>query len=514
MANIKNILTSKKAAIIISYISLGIHTLNNIILTPFYIKYLGLEQYGLYQMIYTIASYILILDFGIKTTMVRYISKFHVENDYESEKDFSAHCLILVSAISVAVLLVGSVINYFLLKIYPTITADESELAHQIFIAMLGIVLATLVERYLQGCVASYEHFVVFNVTSVLRLILKLVLTIVLLMNGTGVLAIVIVDLIAIIFSVVMLAFYTFGQLNFRIRLKKFKISLITDMFVFMIPVFLQSVISYINSYVDKTILGIMTTKSDVAVYSVAMTFVTLFNALPSAISSVFLPQANKLVYGNNCTGDTMTAFIIRPGRYQFMMCAGLIGGFLAFGKEFIFLWSGEDTVQAWFVALVIMIPTTIPLIENTIISILDAMSKRLFRSVVLIMISVLNVIVSIVLVSLYGMEGASIGTAIAFILGYGVILNIYYHKCIGINIVRMFKSIFSKTWICALIPILLSFPLNMIINNYSWLGFVVKCSVFIAVYIVLLFAFGFNKQEKNDINGMLKRFHIIRSNF
>ena len=501
------VLKSKKIAIIISYISLSVNTLNNIILTPIYIKYLGLEQYGLYQMIYTIASYILVLDFGINTTMIRYISKFHVNNDYESEKDFSAHCLFLVGIISVAVVIVGGIINAFLLKIFPTITSDESQIAHKLFLLMLFVIIATLIERFLQGCVASYEQFVVFNSIGVIRLLVKLFLTIVFLIKGSGLVGIVLVDIIAISVSIILLLAFTCKGLHFKVKFAKFKKALVAEIFIFMLPVFLQSVIGYINTYVDKTILGIMTTKTDVAIYSISMTFVALFNALPSAISSVFLPEANKLIHGSECTKDKLTDFVIRPGRYQFIMCFGLIGGFFCFGKEFLYLWAGENAVQAWNIALVIMIPNAIPLVENTIISILDAMNKRLFRSLILFIISLFNVIISIILVSLYGMKGAPVGTAISFILGYGVILNIYYHKKIGIDVIKLFKSILSKLWICALVPVIVAIPLNCLSSEYSWKIFSLKCIMYIIVYVLVLLLFGFNDKEKKEVTGMLRRF-------
>ena len=86
----------------------------------------------------------------------------------------------------------------FLLKIFPTITSDESQIAHKLFLLMLFVIIATLIERFLQGCVASYEQFVVFNSIGVIRLLVKLFLTIVFLIKGSGLVGIVLVDIIAI----------------------------------------------------------------------------------------------------------------------------------------------------------------------------------------------------------------------------------------------------------------------------------------------------------------------------
>ena len=507
MSRVGSFVTSKKTAIIISYISLAVHTICNLVLTPVFLHYLGMEQYGLYQMIYAVASYILILDFGIKTSMVRYISKYHAVNDYESEKNFSAHCLLTVTVMIILMTIVGLIMNVFLLRVYPTIKPEESNTAHELMLIMIFVVAGTVLERFLSGCLAAYEHFSVVNAVSVGKLILKMLLTICFLSLGWGVISIAFVDLIVVFCSIFFFFTYSKIGLHFRIKLERFEIALIIELATFMLPVFLQSIIGYVNNYVDKTVLGIMTSKTDVAVYSVAMTFITLFNSLPSAISGVFLPQATKLIFSGKANSDSLTNFVIRPGRYQFMICGGFITGFALFGKEFISLWAGPDTTQAWVIAMIIMIPNIVPLVQNTALSLLDALKKRLFRSVVLFAISVINVIVSIILVSKIGMMGAPIGTAFAFVIGYGILMNCYYQKVIKLQIVRLFKSIFSKTWICLLVAGFLGLFSNYLFPDYSWVTLIIKGCFFIFVYGISLVLLGFNKQEKKDFSLVLKRF-------
>ncbi|MBP5201815.1 oligosaccharide flippase family protein [bacterium] len=509
MSSLQKLATSKKLAVIITYISLIVHTLSNLVLTPLYLNYLGLDRYGLYQMIYTVASYILILDFGIKTAMVRYISKYHATNDYESEKNFSAHCLITVVTIIVLMTTAGLIMNVFLLDIYPTITAEEADVAHQLMLIMLLVISGTVLERFVSGCLGAYEHFTVNRIVSVAKLILKILLTICLLYIGMGVIAVALVDAIIIFATIIFLSIYAIKQLHFKIKLSKFDFALIIDLVLFMFPVFLQAIIGYINSYVDKTVLGIMTSKSDVAIYSIATTFVTLFNSLPSAISGVFLPKATKMIFGGSYNSDDLTNFVIRPGRYQFMLCGGFICGFALFGREFISLWAGPNTVQAWTVAMIIIIPNMIPLIQNTVLSILDALKKRLFRSVTLLVISVIHTIISVFLVSKYGMMGAPIGSAFAFIVGYGVIMNVYYQKEIKIQVGRLFKTVFSRTWICLIPAVVAGIISNNLLPDYSWPALIAKALVFIVIYGIMLLFYGFNTQEKQDFAIIIKRFRL-----
>ena len=508
---LKSITQSKKVAVMISYLIILANTFSNLLLTPMYLKYLGIERYGLYQMVYSVAQYILILDFGISTTMVRYISMYHAHDDYESESNFASHCLTIVISVIIVVGIIGTLINSNLLKIYPSITKEEASTAHTIFSVMVLTIAITIIEHFLQGIIMAYEHFSIVRLISLLKIISKVVITIAFLLIGLDVISIVISDLLVALLSISLLGIYSFGFLRFKIRLTKFSKVLFLSILSFMFAIFLQSVVSYVNNVVDKTILGIMTTKKDVAVYSVALTFITLFNSLPSAISGVFLPQATRLV-SRDADRDSLTKFVVRPGRYQFMICGAVIIGFIILGKDFIILWAGKNTIQAWAVALIIMIPNMIPLIENTIISILDAKKKRLFRSIVLLGISIVNVIVSIILVSKYGMMGAPIGTAFSFVVGYGLVLNIYYDRIIGVNVVKMFKQIFSKIWICLLLTAAVMISIDhYLIIGLSWISLIIKGILFCVIYGGLLLVFGLNEEEKKDIIGIFAKFVKIR---
>ncbi len=500
-----NSVKSKKIALIISYCFIIVNTMSNLILTPMYLKFLGIEMYGLYQMVYSVAHYILILDFGISTTMIRYISLYHAKDDYISERNFSAHCLYIVLSVIALVSIIGAILNNFITSIYPSITDSESSTAHYIFIIMVITIGVTIFEHYFQGIILAYEHFTIVKAASVLKVIIKLGLTILMLVLNFDVVAIVLADLITSLLSIAFLIVYSFKIIGFKIKLTKFDLVLIGSILSFMLAIFLQSVVAYVNNVVDKTILGIMTTKRDVAIYSVALTFITFFNSLPSAISGLFLPQATKLV-AHNADRKTLTEYVIRPGRYQFMICGAIISGFILFGEEFIALWSGEDTVLAWKVAIIIMIPNTIPLIESAAVNVLDAKKKRLFRSLVLFFMSLLNVIVSVILVNKFGMTGAPIGTAIAFVVGNGIIMNIYYYRIIGIDVLKMFKEIFSRTWLCIIFSALCSFPLNFLFCEYSWFTLIIKLLLFSSILFFSILLFGLNNSEKKDFKTLFAK--------
>ena len=503
----KTFTTSKKLAVYLTYVSIVLQAVSTMVLTGFYLRELGEDTYGLYQMINAVAQYILILDLGISTVMIRYIAEFDAKNQHEKAENFAFHFGFIVLAVVLMVVVLGIIVNNNLENIYRNLTAEEYVLSHRIFTFIIVQLVFTVLGHYFQGISFANEQYAFERTVSIVQIAVNTLLIILLIKLGMGVLGIVVANSTVIFLHTLISALYATFAVGFRIRFHGWAFSMLQPAFLLMVAMLLQAVVGHVNSSVDKTILGIMTTKTDVAVYAVAATFITMFNTLPTAISSVFQPQAVKLV-STGSTGERLTDFVIRPGRLQFMLMGGFIAGFFLFGRDFIICWTGkENMAQAWIYVLIILLPNSIPLMQNICLSILNAMDKRLFRSLILVAITVINIGMTVAFIPLLGPVGAPLATGIAYIIGHIILMNIYYQKKIGLNVTRMFKGIFNRSWICVLLAFALNLPLMLLRVNGSWLVVLLKAAVFCVVYGVLLLTIGANQDEKQMVNSVLQKF-------
>ena len=496
--------TSKKQSIVVSYLTIALNTVTSLVLTPFLLNKLGAEQYGLYQMIYSVAAYILILDLGISSTMVRYITEFRERNEREREANFNAMMLTFILAIMILVFIIGGIVNFNIEKIYTKLSQNEYEISHKVFCIMIAQIILTICTHYVEGLILSRERFLFVKIVQLVKIILAFIFTILMVSVRSNIIGIVIANTAALFLTMLMELLYVIRYLDIKIKYRYFDWVIFKPALGLMVAMLIQSVIGHVNTTVDKTILGIMCTKHDVTVYSIAASIITMFNAIPSVIASVFLPQATRLII-NNANDEELTEFVIRPGRWQLAIIFPVLLVFILYGEEFISLWAGNDMTGAWLVCIIIMIPNMIPLVQNVCLSILDAKNKRLVRSLTLFGIAFINVILSIILVRHIGFLGAPIGTAISYIVGHIILMNIYYKKVVGLDVIRMFKEIGSRTWICALVSFLLSIPLTMI-NINGLIPFIIKCGVFCIVYCILMILWGFSEEEKRILFNFIKR--------
>lgn len=76
-----------KAGAILTYVSLVIGNVIALLYTPFMLKALGQEEFGLYSLANSVVGYLTVLDFGFGSATIRYTAKYRAENNLEKAKE-------------------------------------------------------------------------------------------------------------------------------------------------------------------------------------------------------------------------------------------------------------------------------------------------------------------------------------------------------------------------------------------------------------------------------------------
>lgn len=492
-----------KIGSLIAYLNVVLHMLTSVFLTPFLIQGLGAGEYGVYKIIQSFAAPLAIMSFGISNLVVRNIVFYQTRNDVKAKENFLFTIRTIAIILALLVCAFGAILFFFIDEMYAnTLTPYELNLAKTLFtFLLLNVAFSVILDSYM-GIIKAHEKFIINNGISTLRLVFRL-LSIFLLINiGVGSLGIVLTDLCITIITLLFCSIFDRFKLHEKPKFHCFDKQMIKVCFTFSAAVFLQAIVNQVNQNVDNIILGIMKGTMVVTIYSTALTLYTCFNSIVTIIGGMYAPRASKLV-AENADSEKLTNFVIAPARIQLMIALLCIVGFVLVGQDFIQLWLGTGYEDVYKITLILIIPVVIPLIESITNNILDAMLKRMARSLILVGMCVFNIIVSVILVNTIGYIGAAYGTALSLIFGHGILMNIYLHKKIKLNIFRMFREIFKGTLKCAIITAVVGIFIAMIPNNIYTLVF--KIVLISVIYLLLLYLFGMNNNEKNKIKKVLK---------
>lgn len=495
----------KKAGIIISYLNIALNMFIGVFFTPFLIKSLGDAEYGVYRVVQSFAGQLSVMTFGMSALVTRNIVYYDTQHKQKEKENFLAMALGISLILFVIAIFIGIGMYQTAGYIFKNSFSQEELIIAKRLIFLLVINIAiTILNDCFAGFLTGHEKFFVSNSVKTLRLVLRIVTLVILLKAGFKSMAIVGTDVMLSFGILIFDMVYGIVILKEKIKFHYFDKVMFKSSMLFSAAILLQAIVNQINQNMDSMILGVMTDAKTVAVYSIALVIYTTYNSITSTVAGVFLPQATRMV-AQDATNDELTDMVAYTGRYQLMLAGAVLSGFILFGHDFISLWVGDTYLPAYKISLILLLPVTIPLIQSVCNTILDAKMKRMSRSIVLVLMAVINVIASVIFIKKFGYIGAAYGTSLSTIIGHIIIMNIYYHKSMKLNILRMFKNIFHKILPCIIAITVVLIPLKSVnISSSIFLNFCVKIVVFIIVYSAAIYIFAMNKSEKSMIQGIL----------
>lgn len=152
--------------------------------------------------------------------------------------------------------------------------------------------------------------------------------------------------------------------------------------------------------------------------------------AFSTSASSVFAPKINKIIAESGSDDETNEIFI-RIGRIQFYIVTLILLGYIFWGRQFVYLWVGNEYSDAYWIGLLLMISVYVPCFQNIGLEIQKAKNMHKARSVVYFLIAIVNIIITIPLSLLYGGIGAAFATCLCMFIGTVIFMNIYNYKTI-----------------------------------------------------------------------------------
>ena len=248
---------------------------------------------------------------------------------------------------------------------------------------------------------------------------------------------------------------------------------------------------------------------SAVAVYAIAIQLQHLYITLSSAISGMFLPKITAM-YAKGMSDKSVSDLFIKVGRVQWFIILLILCGFILFGQKFILLWAGSDYVDAYWMTLLLFIPSAIPLIQSLGIVILQARNKMRFRSLSFLFISIVCMIASIPLAKLYGGIGFAFGTSMSIILAQGIVINIYYKRKIHLDIYRFFIQIARMSIAPVLLTMVWWFGLHYVQFIDSIFNLILWTVLFGMTYIIVSYYSSMNNYERELILSVTKNIKTI----
>lgn len=498
-----------KAGVVLNYVVIFLNTVVGLLYTPYMLRMMGQSEYGLYSLVASVIAYLTVLDLGFGNAIVRYTAKFRAEKKTEEQYEMFGMFFLLYLVIGIVAFGIGLGLYFNVDTLFGnTMTTVELGRARIMMLLLVANLAFTFPMSIWGSIIQAYEDFVFQKSLNIIRIILNTVVMICLLHFGYKAVAMVVVQTIFNVLTLVINFIYCRRKLNIHIyfRFRHFHWGFLKEVALYSFWIFLNAIIDRVYWSTGQFVLGAMVGTAAVAVFAIAIQLEGMYMQFSTAISSVFLPKVTAMVATNRSRKEISDLFI-RTGRIQYIVLAYILSGFIIFGRQFIELWAGAGYSDAYMISLLFFIPLTVPLIQNLGITILQARNEMKFRSVLYIIIALVSLAMQIVLTRHFGGIGCAMGVSGALVVGQILIMNVYYRRRQDLDIMTFWKEI-SKM---SIIPIVLIISSMLVIRHFfaldSWGKLIMGIAAFSLVYIPLFFRFSMTDEERNLFISM---FHKI----
>lgn len=495
-----------RLGVILNYINIGLGALIPILYTPIMLSLLGQSEYGLYKLSSSLAGYISLVSLGMGSAVTRYLIKARKEEGKEGEERMLGLFVMFFRIVALLSIVVGIILLLCVKGWYGSSLSMDELFRMKILIGIMALntSLTLLISPYV-SVVTANERFVFIQCMNIASTCVIPLVNLIALYLGYASIGMAVSSLVIQLIIRILYLSYSRSYLNLKPRFEKPRKGLVTEVLVFAFWVFIGEIVDKLYGATDMALIGAVPAlaTSGVAVYNIGTVFSGMVLTIAVGISGLMAPRTNKMVF-SGATAAELTDFGIKIGRIQALIIGLVVSGFIAFGKPFIHFYAGDSYYESYWVALLVMIPYMIPIVQNVFLNIVIAENKHRFRSLVYLGIALLNVAGTWILIHRIGVIGAALMSGIALIIGQGFIMNWFYSKRIGLEIARFWKSVLPVYTVPLIMAVIVLIIGSKVVVFYVIPSLLIGIVLFTVVYAVLNWFFIMNTYEKGIVLEIL----------
>ena len=432
-----------------SWAGLAVTIVVGFFLSPFILHHLGDNAFGLWVLIFSLTGYYGVFDFGIRSSLVRYVAKFNATGETDQLARLINTSFFSYSAIGLLLMLPTVAGSFYVDRLFH-IPAELRGDARILFF-MVGTALALGFPLGVSGGILEgLQNFQVLNWANIISTLLRALFIVLALRHGLGLLTVALITVALPLFSSAVCLVVAQRLLHIPYGLRYVDRKTFKRVADYGSVTFLIIVAGRLRFKTDAVIIGSFLSASAITYFSIGGRLVDYATEVVASLAQIFTPMSSHF----HATGDheRLRKIFLAGNRAcaltMFPICTILI----VMGKSVIEAWVGPRYVASYIILLILLIPSTLYFAQATSNRILFGMSLHRPLALVALLEGIANVILSIALIRPLGIVGDAMGTAIP--LTCTAVFFLPRHTCrqLGISLRTFLRESF-------LYPVILCFP-------------------------------------------------------
>lgn len=437
------------------WLSLGINVLVGIFLAPFILHHLGDAAFGLWVLIFSVTGYYGLFDLGIRSSVIRYVSKFKAVQDTEALARLINTSLFTYSGLGllsflVTLLAVAHVNQLF--HIPPDLHTSARWLLFTVGTAVsLGFPLGLS-----GGILEGLQCFYILNSTNIAAALLRAALIVLALDHGRGLLTIAVITVSLPLIASILRTVIALHLLSIPFGRRYIGLGTLREIANYSGVTFIVILSAQLRFQTDEIVIGTMLSAAAITYFNIGARIVDYAGQMVINLAQIFVPMSSE----SEAVGDLdrVRKILIAGNRVcaliMFPMCVTLI----ILGKSVIEVWMGHKYIALSYpVLLLLLIPSTLFFSQAASGRILFGTGRHHTWAKVALAEGISNLILSVLLVRPYGIAGDALGTAIPLTCSSLFFLPAHLCHQLGIRVRTFLREAY-------VLPLLLCVPLAVVL--------------------------------------------------
>lgn len=438
-----------------NWVLLAINIAISFFMSPFIVNKLGSVYYGIWAISLQFTGYLFLLDFGVRESVIRYVSKYVARKQGFRLNNILSTAILLYVPITIGCILLTLLCAWGVPRWFdvPPDHVQEARIA----VIFVGLTIAqTFVFNVFTGILQGLNRFDVANKVGFVITFLRTALIVATLSAGYKLVA-----LAAIQFSMALIGGFAGAfaatrllrqhdvPLRFRIPHRRALKALGSRVFGYGFFVLLNNIAQKINFSSDAVVIGVYMSVAWVTPYAIAGSLIDYLRTFIISTAQVFNPLSSQLYSQRRY--DELGALLIKGAKLAVAVTLPIAITYAVLGDAFVGLWMGKEyMVAAGQVLLVLGLTQIISAPHYVVSSVLYGMSQHHTIAWLRVGEAALNLTLSIFLVQRLGIVGVAIGTAISHALLAMIALPMLICRRLNMGLAHYFFGIYGGLAIAA----------------------------------------------------------------
>jgi O-antigen/teichoic acid export membrane protein len=467
------------------------------ILTPFILKMLGDDSYGLMALVGSVTAYGFLLNFGITDAVTKYVAEYRAKEDIEQARSIIATALILNTGLGLLLIAVSVLLSPFFSSLFNVPAAEQTTATWLFLLSGVGVAL-TIPFGIVTAVLRGLQRFDLINLSGVGATLLTLGGTVLVLVWEGGVIGLAIVGIVtaflAQIFNIWLL-YWIAPELRFGLH--SGSRSHVRILASYSSALFVMNLGGYLESRSDEVVIGSFLPVATVTPYNLARRLSGLPQTLTEQFQTLLLPMASELHANEN--RDQLRSLYMVSTRITLAIFLPIALVLVILAKPILTLWIGAAYAEYSYLILILVTASLIDTSQWPAGFILQGMAKHHPLAIMTIASGIANLTISILLVGRLNLMGVALGTLIPTTIVCIGFVTPFAMRVIGVNIKEIFTRVLQPAILPAIPMALIMIALTQVLSPYS-----VFFLLLIAAIGSLIYVTGYLLLKENDYERRL----------